>query len=142
MPMDDVELIHTHEWPAEQVIELYRVGGWWKDGYDPEGIPPLMKGSFDLVIAHDKADKKAIGMGRIISDGVSDGYLQDLVVIPEFRGRGIGRAIVLELLRSARRSGLVWIGLIAEEGSYEFYRELGFKVFNGTPMIFDTEREV
>ncbi|MBN1540195.1 MAG: GNAT family N-acetyltransferase [Candidatus Thermoplasmatota archaeon] len=139
MPMDDVEFIHTHEWPAEEIVELYRAGGWWKEEYRKEGISRLLSGSFDLVIAYHRLEKRAVGMGRMISDGVSDGYIQDLVVLPHLRGRGIGGRMVKELAGYARKRGLVWIGLIAEEGSTDFYRELGFKVFNGTPMIYDPE---
>ncbi|MGA1866216.1 MAG: GNAT family N-acetyltransferase [Thermoplasmatota archaeon] len=141
MPIDDIEFVHTHEWTAEEVVELYRAGGWWKDCYRIEGIASLLSGSFDLVIAYQKNDKRAVGMGRMISDGVSDGYIQDLVVLPHLRGKGIGQRILEELVSTARKKGLVWIGLIAEEGRTGFYRERGFKVFNGTPMIYDPDGE-
>ncbi|MGA1872785.1 MAG: GNAT family N-acetyltransferase [Thermoplasmatota archaeon] len=141
-PPKEIEFIHTHEWPSDEIVELYKAGGWWKDSYDPEGVLPLLKGSFDFVIAYHSIENRAVGMGRLVSDGVSDGYIQDLVVLPDLRGKGIGRGMVRELLDFGRSRGLVWIGLIAEEGSRKFYEAVGFRVFCGTPMIFDPDGEV
>jgi ribosomal protein S18 acetylase RimI-like enzyme len=140
-PLQDIELIHTHEWPIDEIVELYRAGSWWKDSYDPEGIPPLMKGSFGFVVAYSHSHKKAVGMGRLVSDGVSDGYIQDLVVLNELRGKGIGGMMLKGLLEFGLSKGLVWIGLIAEEGSKDFYEKLGFKEFKGTPMLFEMKEE-
>jgi len=126
---------------VDQIIDLYKAGSWWKDEYDSSGILPLIQGSFDFVIAYDVDSRKAVGMGRTISDGVSDGYIQDVVVFPDLRGKGIGRGIVKELVNHSRNKGLVWIGLIAEKDSRGFYEPLGFKVFKGTPMLFEGDDE-
>jgi GNAT superfamily N-acetyltransferase len=76
-------------------------------------------------------------MGRSISDGVSDAYIQDVTVLPEFRGKGIGRRIILYILDCLRERRIEWIGLIAEPGHGQFYRELGFTALEGfTPMIW------
>jgi GNAT superfamily N-acetyltransferase len=131
----EMEVLHVREWPIEEVVGLYRAGGWWKDGYDPSGIPDLIKGSTDFVIAYDRTADRAVGMGRLISDGVSDGYIQDLVVLPELRSKGIGAIMVKELLSRGLDLGLVWIGLIAEEGTEGFYEGLGFSPFPGRPMV-------
>ena len=86
-------------WDEDDIVRLYRAGSWWKDEYDPRSINGLIRGSFAFAIAIHRASGHAIGMGRIISDGVSDGYLQDLVILPEFRHRGIGRNIVMALIQ-------------------------------------------
>jgi ribosomal protein S18 acetylase RimI-like enzyme len=65
-------------------------------------------------------------MGRILSDGVSDAYIQDLVVLPEYRGRGIGKELVQRLVAHCRKANLTWIALVAEPGTEGFYQSLGF----------------
>jgi ribosomal protein S18 acetylase RimI-like enzyme len=139
--LQDIDLIRTDEWPIEEIVELYKAGNWWHDSYDPAGIPPLMEGSFGFIVAYSRSQKRAVGMGRLISDGVSDGYIQDIVVLPELRGKGIGRLMLKDLLEFGLSKGLVWIGLIAEEGSKEFYEKLGFKEFSGTPMLYESKEE-
>ena len=41
---------------------------------------------------------EVIGMGRLVGDGVMYWYLQEIVVLPEYQGNGIGTAIVNRLL--------------------------------------------
>jgi len=110
---------------VDDIISLYKAGGWWTDDSIPEIIPDMVKGSFIFLAAVDEKGR-LVGMGRVISDGVSDAYIQDMVVLKEFRGIGIGREIVRRLAGSCVKSGILWIGLIAEPGTEEFYDRLGF----------------
>jgi GNAT superfamily N-acetyltransferase len=55
-------------------------------------------------------------------------YIEDLFVLPEFRGRGLGKALVKEAARIAveRQCGrLEWSCLDWNEPSIQFYRSLG-----------------
>ena len=65
-------------------------------------------------------------MGRAISDRTNDGYIQDVFVSPDLRGRGVGAELVRRLALRLRIDGLGWIGLIAADGSWPFYAKLGF----------------
>ena len=87
----------------------------------------MIKGSFAFALAIDKKSKKALGMGRLISDGVSDAYIQDLVILSDYRDKGIGRKIVRTLINHCKKKGIHWIGLIAEPNQEGFYSSLGFK---------------
>ncbi len=124
-------------WNERDIVQLYQAGGWWKDEYDPAALPALIRGSFAFAIAVDTKSGRAIGMGRVLSDGVSDGYIQDLVVLPARRGRGIGKQIVSALVTRCTESGIEWIGLIAEPGTEPFYRTLGFQVMHeAVPLLW------
>jgi GNAT superfamily N-acetyltransferase len=55
-------------------------------------------------------------------------YLEDLFVLPERRGRGIGKALLVELARRAEREGcgrMEWAVLEWNETAIRFYRALG-----------------
>ena len=75
----------VQSWDEVEIADLYRAGGWWKEEYSLKDLPRLIRGSFLFAVAVDSKTGRAIGMGRVISDGVSDGYIQDLVVFPEYR---------------------------------------------------------
>jgi GNAT superfamily N-acetyltransferase len=119
------------EWPAREIQALYQAGGWWDADDDPEMIPRTLHGSFAVAIAVDEATGKAVGMGRAISDGASDAYIQDVVVFREYRRFGLGRQLVLTLISACRAKGIRWIALVAEPGSLEFYQSLGLKPIAG-----------
>lgn len=55
-------------------------------------------------------------------------YLQDLFVVPEARGRGVGRALMAALARLCEVDGgcyLFWNALETNQGGRAFYRRLG-----------------
>lgn len=136
----DVEIKFIDAWPEEEIVSLYKAGGWWKDSYDSSGIKNLIKGSYAFAVVIDKKSGKAIGMGRIISDGVSDAYFQDIVILPKYRNKGIGKKIVETLLERCLSAGILWIGLIAEPGQDVFYNPIGFKPMKKyIPMKYEKE---
>jgi spermidine synthase len=123
--------------PIDDFIALYKNAGWWKKKYDNDTrfINKAVKGSFCFVGAF--LDKKMIGMGRALSDGCSDAYIQDVVVHSSFRGKGIGEKIVFTLKEKLSEAGVDWIALIAEPNTENFHSKNGFARMKGhTPMIW------
>lgn len=124
--------------PTDAVIDLYKAGGWWKEtGKSGAEIPAMIKGSFCFLAAFH--EEKLIGMGRVISDGISDGYIQDVVVNKEYRNQGIGKELVRRLTEYCSEKKLAWIALWAEPGTAEFYESIGFRTLDFTPMLFQKE---
>ncbi len=122
--------------PEDALVELYKAGHWWRE--DPAwraSLPELVRGSFCFLVARDEAGR-FVGMGRALSDGVSDAYIQDVVVLETHRGRGIGGEIVRRLTERCVAAGIGWVGLVAEPGTERFYERLGFRVLAGhLPML-------
>ncbi len=112
--------------PVAEVMRLYLEGGWWKDEWGTVGIPEMISGSFRFAAAFD-SDDKVIGVARAISDGVSDAYIQDVVVSGEHRKEGIGSELIKLLIAELQAAGVDWIGLIGKPGTAHFYESLNFK---------------
>lgn len=137
---ENIEIKFVENWPEKDIIKLYKSANWWKDSYDPSSIKYLIKGSFKFAIMVDKSNNKTIGMGRILSDGVSDAYIQDLVILDEYRKIGLGAKLVKFLVNYCVSNGINWIGLISEPGQDGFYTSLGFKQMEEyTPMKFNID---
>lgn len=119
----------------DQIITLYRQAGWWESpSADREHVRRIVSGSHCFLVAEIKDE--FIGMGRVISDGESDAYIQDVTVKSTHRKKGIGSRIVWRLAKKVEDDGLKWIGLIAERDTCPFYEPLGFKPMpNAMPMI-------
>jgi spermidine synthase len=127
----------TEPTPAQEqgVLELYRLQGWWGEpgDHDPGLAGAIICGSHCFFIASHEG--RLVGMGRAISDRASDAYIQDLTVHPEFRGKGIGTRMVQELVGRLQRDRLDWIGLVAEAGTWDFYRRIGFADMPGSVLM-------
>ncbi len=119
----------------QQIAGLYRAAGWWEEAPVHLGkVGRIITGSHCFMVA--SRSDEIIGMGRALSDGASDAYIQDVTVIQAFQNRGIGTRIVTAITERLRGDGLDWIGLVAEKGSHEFYRHMGFKQMPGAvPML-------
>ena len=124
--MKNIRFKRVKSAPVKAVVALYRDAGWWKESRRARRvIPAMIKGSDCFVIAETK-EGGIVGMGRVISDGVSDGYIQDVVIRRDFQGRGVGREIVTRLIRHCKKRGLEWTGLVACPRTRDFYKSLGF----------------
>jgi GNAT superfamily N-acetyltransferase len=133
MDTDEIEIKTVTRVDRRDVKELYRQAGWWNDDDEtPDGsswIDAMVGGSFCFVGAFRRG--RMIGMGRAVSDGASDAYIQDVTVLKEFRGRGLGALIVGAIRDFLLARGIGWIGLVAEPGTQPFYRRLGFAALAG-----------
>ena len=61
-------------------------------------------------------------------------YLEDLFVVPEWRGQGVGRALLAHVARVALARGegrMEWAVLNWNEPAIEFYRRLGARPMHG-----------
>ncbi len=140
MSENEITLSEVRSWNKTEIVDLYRTGGWWDMGWSTDRIAQILQGSFIFIIAHD-TQNRAVGMGRIIADGMADGYIQDVVVFPEYRGRGIGERIATTLRRLGSLHGLTWIGLISAPQKESIYLRAGFsEMKNYTPMLFENEK--
>ena len=114
------------EFPPQLLLaaaELYRVAEWVNENDDCGFLKAALENSCAVCVAY--SDDRVCGMGRALGDHVSDAYIQDVVVAPAFRRRGIGGAIVKTLAAELRRQGVEWIGLVGAPGTGKFYRDLG-----------------
>ncbi len=73
------------------------------------------------VVARD-AEGGAIGTGRLLPDG----HIGRMAVLADWRGKGVGRALLERLLEEAARQDLRHLALHAQTQASGFYRRFGF----------------
>jgi GNAT superfamily N-acetyltransferase len=67
---------------------------------------------------------RQVGFSRAVSDGHIHAYLADVYVLPEFRGRGLGMALVRFSVEESPFAGCRWVLHTAD--AHELYRKFGF----------------
>lgn len=65
-----------------------------------------------------------IGTGRLLTDG----HIGRMAVLAPWRGRGVGSAILTELVRWAAEQGMTEVALNAQTHALGFYQRHGFSV--------------
>ena len=110
--------------------ELYLENRWIDENADPAFPGNAFANSFVVAGAFTSQGELA-GVGRAISDGVSDAYIQDVMVKSTFRRRGVGKMIVCALRDELKKRRLDWIGVVGVPGSELFYAECGLKCATG-----------
>ena len=119
--------IKHDELAAEEFIHL------WESVWD--GAPSLEQTQLALkntLIRLSVFDGETIvGMARAIGDKGLCYYIKDVVVRPEWQGKGIGRMMIDELLKFINENGIadtnIAVELCAMPDKIPFYEKFGFK---------------
>jgi GNAT superfamily N-acetyltransferase len=111
---------------AEDYFELFATTGW-NDEYHltAEELHAAISKSWHALSVYE--GDRLVGFGRVVSDGVLHAMIYDLIVVPEYRGKGIGAEILQRLVETCRDAGIRDVQLFAARGRREFYERRGFR---------------
>ncbi|MGH9803621.1 MAG: GNAT family N-acetyltransferase [Candidatus Acidiferrales bacterium] len=108
---------------------LFRAAGWTEDiaRYSAPQIRKLLRQSHTVLTAWD--GKNLVGLASAVSDGVLSGMVQNLVVHPRYRRRGLGARLLRELARvmSAQRIGSIYVLGTPGGRARAFFNRAGFR---------------
>ncbi|MGO3506947.1 MAG: GNAT family N-acetyltransferase, partial [Brachybacterium tyrofermentans] len=119
------ELVVGTEVPAlQEILDLYDAVGWSAYTEDSSTLLRALAGSAQVVTA--RRDGRLLGFARVVGDGATIAYLQDVLVRPDAHRAGIGRRLVdaaFAPFATVRQQVLL---TDAEPGQRAFYESLGF----------------
>lgn len=95
------------------------------NGRSPEQLARSCANSFAAIFALD--GPKVVGMGRLLSDQVCNGYLVDVWTMSTYRRRGIGARVVKALLNRVPGQHVI----LQTDIEAAFYSDLGFRKRDG-----------
>lgn len=129
----DIRIDHRLPSAEEHRRLSERVG--WTHAFHWPSMPDSLNASLLGVVAMD--DDEAIGMGRVVGDGVLYFYIQDVVVDPAYQGHGVGQRIVEALLEGIRAMAPAhaFVGLFATDAALPLYERNGFSRGDMTGMF-------
>jgi GNAT superfamily N-acetyltransferase len=111
---------------VEEYLALREAIGWAQVD-EQMAARALANALFTVCILH---NDQVIGCGRVIGDGGLHFYLQDIIVLPTYQGKGLGKRLIRAILAYLDEHALpgAFIGLMAAQGKSSFYKQFGFAV--------------
>ena len=123
--MNELKIKHN-ELTAEEFIYLWQ--SVWGEGPSVEQAKCAMDNTLFRVSIFD--EDKIIAMARVIGDMGLCYYIKDVIVLPEYQGKGIGRMLIEELLKFINMHGVpdtnISVELCAMPDKIPFYEKFGF----------------
>jgi GNAT superfamily N-acetyltransferase len=103
---------------------LRRAVGWYCVD-DKETERGLLNSLYSVCLLH---QDQIVGCGRIVGDSGIYYYIQDIIVLPEWQGKGGGRIIMDAVMKYVKdhASHNAFIGLMAAKDVSGFYEKYGF----------------
>lgn len=119
-------VIKHNELTAEEFIFLWETV--WGDGPSLEQTRLAMEHTLFRVSIYD--GNEIVAMARMIGDMGLNYYIKDVVVKPEYQGKGIGRLLINELFKFIKENGVkdtdIFVELCAVPDKIPFYEKFGF----------------
>ena len=119
------------------VLHLYQAVGWTNYTNQPQMLEQALSHSLASYVARD--DEKIVGLVRLIGDGFSSVFIQDLLVLSSYQRQGIGSSLMKQALDDYKDVYQVQLATDESEKTLAFYRSLGFETlssFQCTGMIW------
>ena len=97
-----MDITYKMEMPGKkEYYELFLSTGWNEEYHcNPEELEKANDGSAFVLAAYDNGT--LVGFGRVVSDMVLHAMVYDMIVLPEYQGRGIGSSILNALVQRCR----------------------------------------
>ncbi|NER78016.1 MAG: GNAT family N-acetyltransferase [Leptolyngbya sp. SIO1D8] len=70
--------------------------------------------------------RRLIGFSRATSDHAFNATIWDVVVHPDYQGKGLGKTLMKQLIKKLRSEDISNVTLFADPHVVDFYRNLGF----------------
>lgn len=112
----------------EDVLHLYQAVGWTNYTHQPEMLEHALSHSLVIYLALD--GDAVVGLIRLVGDGFSSVFVQDLIVLPIYQRQGIGSALMKEALKDYKDAYQVQLVTEETEKNVGFYRSMGFKILS------------
>jgi GNAT superfamily N-acetyltransferase len=130
-----VNYIENSPTPAKDIADLREAVGWnrMESAYNN----PSMISYFHIAAY---VGERLVGYIDSVSNCVTDAYIQDLIVHPDYQGKGIGTELMNRMIAELKRRNIYMISVVFEERLKPFYSRFGFlDMLCGQMQIYENE---
>lgn len=114
------------KYEKEEILNLYESVGWTNYTNNPDMLEKAYVNSLKILGAYE--EDKLVGVIRVVGDGYSIIYIQDILIFPEYQRKGIGRQLMNEVM--SEYEGVYQKILLTDNSpkTIAFYKSFGFQM--------------
>lgn len=112
----------------DDVLHLYQAVGWTNYTNQPQMLEQALSHSLATYLARD--GEEIVGLVRLVGDGFSSVFVQDLIVLPSYQRQGVGSNLMKEALADYKDAYQIQLVTEQTEKTLGFYRSLGFETLS------------
>ena len=118
-----MEIKEYQTYNEQEIIDLYQSVGWTNYTSCSEMLEEAYKNSLCILGAFEK--EKLVGVVRVVGDGISIVFVQDILVLPKYQRQGVGSALMRAVLEKYASVYQVELLTDSTEKSKAFYSSVG-----------------
>ncbi len=112
----------------DEILQLYSSVGWTAYTTSPETLRKGFENSL-LTLAACEGDT-LLGIIRVVGDGHTIVFIQDILVFPQYQRRGIGSALLQAILDKYRDVRQIELATDDTPKTKAFYKSMGLREFS------------
>lgn len=111
---------------VKDILYLYNDVGWSSYTKDIDSLIKSIKNSLKVISVWDK--DLLVGLIRVVGDGYSIIYIQDILILQKYQNRGIGKRLIEIILDKYKNVMQKVLLTDKEEKNILFYKKVGFSM--------------
>ena len=122
-----MEIKNYSAYNEKEILKVYSSVGWTAYTDDPQALKQGFQNSLLVLAAYER--EELLGIIRAVGDGVTIVFIQDLLVFPEKKRKGVGTALVKAVLKRYQTVRQIELTTDQSPETAAFYESLGFSEF-------------
>ena len=123
-----MEIKEYQKYNEEEILKLYAEVGWIAYTQDPKALREGYGNSLLTLAAYE--NEELLGIIRVVGDGATIVFIQDILVFPEHQRKGVGSALLKAVLERYGHVRQVELATDNTPKTIAFYQAMGFRDFS------------
>ena len=123
-----MEIKEYKDYNAEEIKSLYTAVGWIAYTQDMQALEQGYKNSLLVLAAYE--NDELLGVIRVVGDGYTVVFIQDILVFPDKQHKGVGTALLKSVLDRYSHVRQIELTTDNTDKTVAFYKSLGFTEFS------------
>lgn len=119
-----MEIKEYKNYKEAEILSIYTAVGWTAYTENPAALKAGYENSLLILAAYEGEELQ--GIIRVVGDGRTIVFIQDILVFPDKQRKGIGTALIKEILKRYKNVRQIELATDNTPKTVEFYKSMGF----------------